>query len=57
MKVKMNFDSTCINLNNVYTCSLDAESAFDAIPHSILFYKAATVLPKALLACNAYLVF
>ena len=30
----------------VYTCSLDAEGAFDAIPHSILFYKAATVLPK-----------
>ena len=30
----------------MYTCSLDAEGAFDAIPHSILFYKAATVLPK-----------
>ena len=30
----------------VYTCSLDAEGAFDAIPHSILFYKAAAVLPK-----------
>ena len=30
----------------VYTCSLDAEGAFDAIQHSILFYKAATVLPK-----------
>ena len=30
----------------VCTGSLDAEGAFDAIPHSILFYKAATVLPK-----------
>ena len=30
----------------VYICSLDAEGAFNAIPHSILFYKAATVLPK-----------
>ena len=30
----------------VYTCSLDAKGAFDAIPHSILFYKAAASLPK-----------
>ena len=30
----------------VYTCSLDAEGAFDAIPHSILFHKAAAALPK-----------
>ena len=30
----------------VYTCTLDAEGAFDAIPHSILFYKAAAVLSK-----------
>ena len=30
----------------VYTCSLDAEGAFDAIPHSIIFYKAAAVFPK-----------
>ena len=32
--------------NAVYTCSLDAEGAFDAIAHSIIFYKAAAVLPK-----------
>ena len=30
----------------VYTCSLDAEGAFDAIPHSIFFHKAAAALPK-----------
>ena len=29
----------------VYTCSLDAEGAFDAIPHCILFEKAASALP------------
>ena len=29
-----------------YTSSLDAEGDFDAIPHSISFYKAAAVLPK-----------
>ena len=29
----------------VYTCSLDAEGAFDAIPHNALFYKAIDVLP------------
>ena len=28
----------------VYTCSLDAEGAFDAIPHCILFEKAASAL-------------
>ena len=28
----------------VYSCSLDVEGAYNAIPHSILFYKAATVL-------------
>ena len=30
----------------VYTCSLDAEGAFDAIPHSILFHNAAAALPR-----------
>ena len=29
----------------VYSCSLDAEEAFDAIPHSVLFAKASTALP------------
>ena len=28
----------------VFACSLDAEKAFDAIPHSVLLYKASTVL-------------
>ena len=31
--------------STVYTCSLDAEGAFDAIPHCILFTKAMGVLP------------
>ncbi len=31
--------------STVYTCSLDAEGAFDAIPHCVLFEKAAKVLP------------
>lgn len=30
----------------VYSCSLDAEGAFDAIPHCILFDKASPVLPN-----------
>ena len=29
----------------VYTCSLDGEGAFDAIPHAILFDRASDVLP------------
>ena len=29
----------------VYSCSLDAEGAFDAIPHSVLFAKTSTALP------------
>ena len=29
----------------VYTCSLDAEGAFDAIPHCVLFKKATELLP------------
>ena len=29
----------------VYSCSLDDEGAFDAIPHCILFDKAHSVLP------------
>ena len=32
--------------NVVYSCSLDAEGAFDAIPHCILFHKAQSVLPS-----------
>lgn len=33
------------NGSPMYICSLDAEGAFDSIPHSILFYKALDVLP------------
>ena len=29
----------------VYTCALDAEGAFDAVPHDILFMKALNVIP------------
>ena len=29
----------------VYSCSLDAEGAFDAIPHCVLFDKSQSVLP------------
>ena len=29
----------------LYTCSLDAEGKFDAIPHCVLFKKASEVLP------------
>lgn len=29
----------------VYTCSLDAEGAFDAVPHAVLFRKAMDVIP------------
>ena len=31
--------------STVYACFLDAEGAFDAVPHSILFYKAMDVIP------------
>ena len=38
---------TCyVHYSYQFRRSLDAEGAFDAIPHSILFYKAAAVLPK-----------
>ena len=29
----------------VYACSLDAEGAFDALPHPVIFYKAIDVIP------------
>lgn len=32
------------NGSQMYTCSLDAEGAFDAIPHPVLFYKSMNVL-------------
>ena len=45
----------------VYACSLDAEGAFDVVPHSILFYKAMDVIPdhcdsvkQVLLSRNLY---
>ena len=28
-----------------YSCSLDAQGAFDALPHAVIFHKAANVLP------------
>ena len=31
--------------STAYACSLDAEGAFDAVPHSILFYKEMYVIP------------
>ena len=31
--------------STVYACSLDAQGAFDAVPHEILFYKALGVVP------------
>ena len=31
--------------STVYTCSLDAEGAFDTIPHCILFQKVMGMLP------------
>lgn len=33
------------NGSPVYSCALDAEGAFDAIPHDVLFYKSADVIP------------
>ena len=32
--------------STVYTCSLDAEGAFDDIPHCVIFEKASSVLPE-----------
>lgn len=31
--------------STVYACSLDAQGAFDAVPHEILFHKAMNVIP------------
>ena len=36
---------TNVRGSTVYTCSLDAEGAFVAIPHCVLFKKASEVLP------------
>ena len=33
--------------SSTFLCSLDAEAAFDAIPHSVLFHKASSALPDA----------
>ena len=33
------------NWSTVYTCSLDTQGAFDAIPHAVLYRKAMGVLP------------
>ena len=32
--------------STVYTCSLNAEGAFHAIPHCVIFEKASSVLPN-----------
>ena len=48
MAVSLTHDiiSHCISRGStVYTCSLDAEGAFDAIPHVILFKKAMGFIP------------
>ena len=34
-----------VSYDCIYACSLDSEGAFDAVPHSILFYKAMDVIP------------
>ncbi len=39
------FDYCVSRGSPVYVCSLDAESAFDGIPHSILFEKATNIIP------------
>ena len=33
------------NVDPLFTCSLDAEGAFDAVLHSVLFKKALSVIP------------
>ena len=33
------------HVSPVYMCSLEAEGAFDAVPHAILFQKAINVIP------------
>ena len=36
----------CLNNGSpVYVCALDAEGAFDGIPHSVMFYKALNAVP------------
>ena len=36
------------NKSPVYLCALDAESAFDGIPHAVMFQKALKVVPSLL---------
>ena len=36
------------NKSPVYLCALDAESAFDGIPHAVMFQKALKVVPPLL---------
>ena len=48
MAAAMTYDliDFCVNSKSpVYCCALDAEGAFDGIPHSILFAKALDVIP------------
>jgi hypothetical protein len=37
----------CVNSGSpTFLCSLDAEGAFDALPHSIMFKRAMNVIPQ-----------
>ena len=38
-------DYSCNRGSPVYTCSLDAQGAFDIVPHSVIFYKTINVIP------------
>ena len=56
MAVSLTHDviAVCVSKGSpVYTCSLDAEGAFDALPHSILLRKAEGVIPDDLWAMLA----
>ena len=48
MAIALSHDVATYSLANgspVYMCSLDAEGAFDCIPHEVLFYKLADKIP------------
>ena len=42
------------NGSPVYVCSLDAEGAFDAIPHHVLFQKTRGIIPDIFWRCLVY---
>jgi len=48
MAISLTHDVISYNVKRgspIFVCSLDAEGAFDAIPHSIIFDKAINVMP------------